>query len=108
LIDLSEVHPIAGAVIDPQLLYAITNGFTVTEISKPDSVQPYADHRSRTDIFQRMQPQGIRDLAVSGDVKTELPLDSIHDLNVVYKLQDVNNMRGTLKCARGPSVPCGT
>lgn len=82
MIDLAEVHPIAGAVIDPQLLYAITNRFAVTEISKPDPVQPHADHRSRTYIPQRMQPQGKRNLSVSCDVETELPFDGIHGLNV--------------------------
>jgi hypothetical protein len=51
-----EIHPITGAVIDPQLRDAFSDWFDISRIARRKSFDPDQDPRSCTDVSKAVEP----------------------------------------------------
>src|ERR1035437_8688760 len=92
----SVVDPIARAKIDSQFLDAATDGFAVSEVAQPNSIETGAHDTHRPDIPQRVEPVRKRSRTA---LAIEENFDSGRTLTVAYRLPIVNRGRNW------PSVP---
>jgi hypothetical protein len=90
----SIVDPIPGTEIDSQFLDAAANGFAVSEVAQPDSIETGAYDTGRLSIPQRVKPVRKRSRTA---LLVEEDFDSGHILTVAYKLPVVNRGHSLLR-----------
>ena len=85
---LPEIHPITGAVVDPQLRDTLTNRLNISGISGGEPSDPCLDTRSPLEVAQVVEP--LREECGFADFDYETA--------VAARLRVVNAIRGAPKC----------
>ncbi len=94
LIDHGEINAVSRTVIDFQFAHTAAHGFTVSEVTGYEAIQPSRDSCLGATVFQRIQPRFKYVLAERRRVQTNFNHYSI----VTYKSLSVNV--GLLKYVR--------